>query len=404
MAAAAAAAVGAVEVHEDFFANPIVDGDYPDPGAAWIGDRYYLVATGGGPQGAFRMLQSSDLVHWESCGQVFSSKSLPVWSGGAHGEKCDYWAPEIHQLPSGRKAVFFSAREPAPGRALHIGVATSDKAEGPYQDIGEPLVSDPHWAIDATYFNDHESGKQYLLWKIDGNAHNVPSAIKIRELDTTAGCTLATGSEVHELIRNDLPWEGTVVEGPFLIKRGGFYYLFYSGECYGNHRYCVGVARAEQVLGPYEKAAAPVLSSGRGFAGPGHCVVVAAPGGDVMVYHAWPSESPGGRGSRGAKRQVLAERVTWEDGWPCVGCGVPTTGPQPSPHQRAEPKRLLVPGKVYRLKASQDWGVYLGYEGKLTKSKDEAYVVRSGLKPGGTVSLEAASRPGHFLRHRCGKL
>ena len=22
---------------------------------------------------------------------------------------------------------------------------------------------------------------------------------------------------------------------------------FYSGECYGNHRYCVGVARAEQV-------------------------------------------------------------------------------------------------------------------------------------------------------------
>lgn len=96
--------------------------------------------------------------------------------------------------------------------------------------------------------------------------------------------------------------------------------------------------------------------------------------------------------------------MTWEDGWPCVGCGVPTTGPQPSPHQRAEPKRLLVPGKVYRLKASQDWGVYLGYEGKLTKSKDEAYVVRSGLKPGGTVSLEAASRPGHFLRHRCGKL
>ncbi|CAE7891246.1 unnamed protein product, partial [Symbiodinium microadriaticum] len=224
-------------------------------------------------------------------------------------------------------------------------VATSDKAEGPYQDIGEPLVSDPHWAIDATYFSDHESGKQYLLWKIDGNAHNVPSAIKIRELDTTVGCTLATGSEVHELIRNDLPWEGTVVEGPFLIKRGGFYYLFYSGECYGNHRYCVGVARAEQVLGPYEKAAAPVLSSGRGFAGPGHCVVVAAPGGDVMVYHAWPSDSPGGRGSRGAKRQVLAERVTWEDGWPCVGCGVPTTGPQPSPHQRAEPKRLLVPGR-----------------------------------------------------------
>lgn len=35
-----------------------------------IGDHFYLVATGGGPRGAFRILRSPDLVHWEPCGQA----------------------------------------------------------------------------------------------------------------------------------------------------------------------------------------------------------------------------------------------------------------------------------------------------------------------------------------------
>ena len=29
--------------------------------------------------------------------KVFDKDSLPSWSGGAHGQKCDYWAPEMHQ-------------------------------------------------------------------------------------------------------------------------------------------------------------------------------------------------------------------------------------------------------------------------------------------------------------------
>ncbi|CAJ1375812.1 unnamed protein product [Effrenium voratum] len=261
---------------EELFTNPIVAGNYPDPGVNKIGEYYYLVATGGGPGGAFRMLRSRDLVAWEMCGQVFDAKTLPAWSGGAHGEKCDYWAPEIHQLPDGRCAVFFSAREPQDaGLAMHVGMAFAERPEGPYVDLGRPLLQDPHWAIDASYFFDEDSGKQYVLWKIDGNAHKVQSVIKMRELEDE------TGASELELVRNDQKWEGAVVEGPWLVKRGGFYYLFYSGECYANHRYCVAVARAEQVCGPYVKSGAPVLSSSRGWAGPGHCVVLPAEGGDA---------------------------------------------------------------------------------------------------------------------------
>lgn len=125
----------------------------------------------------------------------------------------------------------------------------------------------------------------------------------MRELDA-AGTGLAEKSEAVVLIHSELKWEGGVVEGPFLIRREDFYYLFYSGECYGNHRYCVAVARAEHVLGPYLKSGAPVLSSGIGWAGPGHCVVLdAGSGHDVMIFHG--ADHLGGRLARGRLRCSL---------------------------------------------------------------------------------------------------
>eukprot|EP00434_Breviolum_minutum_P007525 symbB.v1.2.006643.t1/scaffold394.1/size213099/8 len=391
---------------EDTFTNPIIPGDYPDPGANKIGDHFYLVATGGGPKGAFRILRSADLVHWEKCGQVFGPENLPSWSGGAYGEQCDYWAPEIHQLP-GCVAVFFSAREPSNvGRALHIGVATAERPEGPYTDSGGPLISDPHWAIDASYFHDDATGKQYVLWKVDGNAHKVPSCIKMRELDATGTKLAAHGRADMALIHSELKWEGGVVEGPFLVKRGGFYYLFYSGDCYGNYKYCVAVARAENVTGPYIKSGAPILSSGTGWAGPGHCAVLdAGQGHDVMIFHAWPSDSPGGRGEKGKGRAVLMER---EEGWPVVGAGVPSTMPQsslldPSTARSVGggyvPRPPLMVHQSYVLQVSQGWDLYLG-DKTLTKAM-EAFTVHPGLVPGGTVSLRCGEK---FLRHRCGKL
>mmetsp|Transcript_8818 Transcript_8818/g.19583 ORF Transcript_8818/g.19583 Transcript_8818/m.19583 type:complete len:183 (-) Transcript_8818:13-561(-) len=109
------------------------------------------------------------------------------------------------------------------------------------------------------------------------------------------------------------------------------------------------------------------------------------------------------------------ERITWEDGWPVVGSGVPCSVPQSlppldpatarTPGGSFVPRPPLEMGKTYLLQVSQGWDVYLGYDGKLSKSKDQVFTVRPGRLPGGTVSLEAAaSAPGRFLRHRCGKL
>lgn len=51
--------------------------------------------------------------------------------------------------------------------------------------------------------------------------------------------------EPQIVISNDQPWEGPVVEAPFLWQQHGKYYLFYSGNGYVTPEYAVGYAVAD---------------------------------------------------------------------------------------------------------------------------------------------------------------
>ena len=117
-------------------------------------------------------------------------------------------------------------------------------------------------------------------------------------------------------------------EAPWLIRRDGTYYLFYSGNVY-DQRYRTGVARASRVTGPYEKHAGPILANNARWVGPGHGSVVAVGGTDFFVYHAW-SATPQGTPAPGGRR-VLVDRITWAGGWPKIANGTPSTALQPWP-------------------------------------------------------------------------
>ena len=78
----------------------------------------------------------------------------------------------------------------------------------------------------------------------------------------------------HQLIKNELPWENDLVEGPWFVNHGSLYYLFYSANGYCGDAYAVGVARSKEPLGPYEKRGAPIRVSDAKFKGPGHCSVI----------------------------------------------------------------------------------------------------------------------------------
>lgn len=130
------------------------------------------------------------------------------------------------------------------------------------------------------------------------------------------------------LITNDQGWEGPLVEGPFVVKKAGYYQLFYSANAYYNGTYAVGVARSQSPLGPYQKAGPPILKTNAAWVGPGHCSVVDTPDGDTyMVYHAWQAGHVAGPGDG---RLTLVDAVFWENGWPVVPAA-PSSRSRPMP-------------------------------------------------------------------------
>lgn len=51
--------------------------------------------------------------------------------------------------------------------------------------------------------------------------------------------------------------------------------------------------------------------------------------GDVFVYHAWTNA--GGTNDEAASRQMMVDRIAWEDGWPRIHDGSPSRSWLPAP-------------------------------------------------------------------------
>jgi beta-xylosidase len=303
------------------FTNPVVPFDCPDPGVLAAPDAdppgYYALCTGG----SFPIRFSKSLVFWQDTGASVLPEGKPPWAANGYRN----WAPEIHRVGD-HYVVYYTTVNGAD--VLSIGAAYSSDVLGPYKDTGGPLVEHPSGVIDPHFFRD-DDGTAYLLYKIDGNAVGEPTPNIIRRL-APDGLSFGDGAaEVELLTNNPATWEGGVVEGAWMVKRDGFYYIFYSGNVY-DYRYRTGVARSKDLFGPYEKHGAPILANNGRWVGPGHGSVVPVGPLDYFVYHAWTNNGAGTQdGALG--RQILVDRIRWQDGWPSISDGTPSTTPQPWP-------------------------------------------------------------------------
>lgn len=306
------------------YANPVVAEDCPDPGVLADGGAFYAVCTGGDRTGAahFPLRRSTDLVSWTSLGYLFPAGAGPSWAAD------DFWAPEIHRIGD-RHVVYFTARDR--GGRLSIGVATAPAVTGPWTDAGAPLLRDERvGVIDPHQFQDRD-GTRYLYWKVDGNDLRPPEPTTIHAQRLAADGLSLTG-ERTAVLRNDQPWEGTVVEGVQVVYRDGWYVLLYSGNSYNSERYAVGAARARSPLGPFEKRPQPILATSPRWIGPGHGSLVAVGDQTWYVYHAWqPGRVDRAGDPNHYPRMLLIDRVEWRDGWPIVNRGTPSSGPMPAP-------------------------------------------------------------------------
>ena len=327
------------------YQNPVLDTDFPDPASLRGRDGiYYAYGTQGQHDG--RMLnipvaRSRDLVIWGVIGDALPVK--PSWASRTQ----DFWAPHVHHA-DGRYYLYYSAKPDAAltdtSRGLCLAVATSDRPEGPFTDIGRPLQCGEGFVnIDPMAYDDPATGRRLLYW---GSGFG---PIKVQELAPDR-ISFAPGSQPIDLvsvIRNEDPLNyQRLVEGAWVVRRDGYYYLFYSGDncCGPNAHYAMMVARSRSATGPFETLAqatgAPnsvILERRSNWVAPGHNSVIEDSNGDHWVlYHAVDTRRPRTRPTDdiNTRRIMLLDRLVWRDGWPRVEGNGPSTGPQPGPATR----------------------------------------------------------------------
>jgi len=295
------------------YRNPVMAGDFPDPTAMRIGPEYWAIATASSGQPSPPILRSPDLVHWSLAGNLFTA--APAWSSGRQ-----LWGPWLER-DGERYLVYYSARKKFGRPCVTVGLASGPL--GPYTDYG-PLVCQPHASIDPSAVH-NANGWPFLLWKENGDTH--PSSIWTQPLSLD-GLRL-TGASHKIMVGKRSGWEHGLIEGPRIIRRHHWLYLFYSGGgccAPSTCTYALGVARAHGIYGPWKRAPQnPILKSDRHWICPGHGAVLQSPSGHWwLLYNGYRANGPPDRG-----RELLLDLIHWSrDDWPYIK---PGSWPQPAP-------------------------------------------------------------------------
>ena len=317
------------------YKNAVLNQDFPDPAVLVAPDGYYYAyatqtINSIGEQLNIQAAKSLDLVHWTYLGEVLPTR--PAWTGGQWA----FWAPHVVYAAEQSRYIMYYSAHSAAANGMCIAIATSTAPGGPYVDIGAPLICDTGFrAIDPMAFDDAASGKRYLYWGSDFQP------LKVQELADDR-VSFAAGSTASSILS---PGQETrfsaLIEGPWVIKRGTYYYLFYSGDncCAGaNSSYAVMVARATSPLGPFTRLgttngnnSSVILGPGGSWIAPGHnAIITDNAGDDWIVYHAVDPLRPTFPG--GTRRLLLIDRLRYNtDGWPYVLNGAPSADSLPAP-------------------------------------------------------------------------
>ncbi len=302
--------------------NPIVAGWYADPevrifdGQYWIYPTYSdnegrpdarstftdaqrqlrknkMVRPSYGMQTFFNAFSSPDLVHWTRHEHVLDVANV-AWAAYA------VWAPSAIEK-DGKYYLFFGANDiQKNGETGGIGVAVSDKPGGPYKDaIGKPLINafyNGAQPIDPFVFRD-DDGQVYLYYGGWQHCNVVRLSDDLRSVEQFTDGT----------IWKEITPPG-YVEGSFVIKRKGVYYLMWSEGGWTGPDYSVAYAMGPSPTGPF-KPMGKILSQDFSIArGAGHHSVVNVPGTDdwYIVYHRRPLNE-----TKGEHRQLAIERMTF---------------------------------------------------------------------------------------------
>lgn len=294
--------------------NPIRPSDTADPGIVRANGKWYAYHTSGfRHEGRFPIVVSDDLTSWTQIGYIFEPGNFPEWAS----RSWRWWAPEVHRV-NDKYVAYYTTTEDG-SRQFVVGAAVADKPEGPFKDIGAPLVRNEEIGlIDVNFFHDEKTNRNYIIWKEDRNdlEPQEPTPLVMQEV-TTDGLKLV--GKPREILRNDQPWEGVLVEAPSLIYHNGWYYLFYSGNIFSADEYSVGVARSRNVWGPYVKNPQPIMVHDDHFSGPAHQFIIKD---EADVWHVFYHARL--KSLEKSHRYLMHDLLKFDaDGWPVINNGQP---------------------------------------------------------------------------------
>ncbi len=293
-----------------------------DPTVVHDGKHYYMFATGGGPW------ISDDMVHWTYAPIDPRGAPVPV-------------APDVVKY----NGSYYMAGN---GTRLY----RSPNILGPYQEIGPWLdeqgnPSTKVHVFDIDIFIDTDN-KPYLYMSRGATAGIWVAPLDPKNLTRLLAPpkTLFAFNSTHVWERfgdaneqTDYSW----IEGPWVFKRNGTYYLEYSASGTEWQTYATGVYTAKSPLGPFTYAPEnPLLRKTTGIVtGPGHGSAIQGPNGDWWQFYLNVLPTPPGG------RRIGMDPIGFDaKGTIFVRGGVPTETPQWAPGVVADPARNGSSGSI----------------------------------------------------------
>lgn len=317
------------------YANPILQGFYPDPSIVRVGRDYYLVNSTFAWFPGMPVFHSRDLVHWTQIGNAIDRAGQLDF--GSLGMGQGLYAPDI----SWHGGLFYIVNT-----CVGCGgnfVITARRPEGPWSDpVWLPELKD---AIDASLFFDTDGSTWIVNNGPPAGAPRYPGhrAIWIQQFDVKEKRTFGPRKVLVDAGIH--PEQNPIwIEGPHIVGKDGVYYLIAAegGTAEGHSEV---VLRSMKVTGPYAALETnPILTQrdlpvGRShpITSTGHAKFVQTPAGDwwAVFLGVRPYDAAG---NFNTGRETFLMPVRWKDGWPRItnsGQRVPWTAPAPRlPSQR----------------------------------------------------------------------
>jgi len=286
------------------FLNPVLPGDHPDPSVLKDGDDYYLSYSSFDYYPGIIIWHSRDLVNWSPIGPALKTNIGSIWALDLVKHNGRYFI----YIPTFRVPTTLADNTNFGGGSspFSIYVIHAETMHGPWSepiDVGIPGYIDPGHIVG-------EDGNRYLFLNDGHRVQLTADGLKV------AG----TIEKVYEGWKYPKDWivEGFDLEGPKLMRRGDWFYMF-SGEggtAGPPTSHMVVVARARSIHGPWVNCPHnPIVHTGSAdelWMSRGHATPVEGPSGNWwLLYHGYEN------GFRTLGRQSLLEPFEWtEDGWP----------------------------------------------------------------------------------------